>query len=332
MVGMTRVGVVGVGGMGSVHGNQYKKMPDVELWAFDPVAERLQTYADRFGAKQAASLDALIAGCDVVDVCVPTDAHAEIGLKAIAAGRAVFVEKPMERTLEGCEALVNAAAKAGVPLSPGQVVRYFAEYEAAHNLVEHGGLGRPAAARLRRGGKPATGYGNWFQDLERSGGVILDLAIHDYDWLRWTVGEVKTVYARSVRFSPSVAGADFVGDYALTTMTHDSGCVSHCEATWMDPSGFRTTLEVCGSEGMLEFDSRDVATIRTHLADGSRCESNLTPTEDPYYRELRAFIDAVKSGDVVPVTGEDGFKAVAIALAALESAKTGKAVAPAGRV
>jgi predicted dehydrogenase len=144
----------------------------------------------------------------------------------------------------------------------------------------------------------------------------------------WTFGPVRSVFSRSVRLGQVVEGAEFEGDYALTTLMFESGAVGHVETTWMDPSGFRVTFEVCGSEGMIEYDSRAVATLRIHDAAGSRAESNLVPTDDPFYRELRSFVDSVSGGGPMAVAPEDGLRAVAVARAAIESAKSGRVVSP----
>ncbi|HEY0867681.1 MAG TPA: Gfo/Idh/MocA family oxidoreductase, partial [Fimbriimonas sp.] len=138
------------------------------------------------------------------------------------------------------------------------------------------------------------------------------------------LGEVKHLYSRSVG-----AASGTGPDYALTVLTFDSGAIGHVEATWMDPSGFRTTYEVCGSDGMIQFDSRETPSLRTHTEGKTALESNQSPLDDPYYQELNAFLGAVKDGTTPPVTGYDGMMAVSIALAALESAKTGRIVAPA---
>jgi predicted dehydrogenase len=309
--------------MGSVHASQYAKMPEVELAAYDRNAEKLARYCERTGARPMESYDALTAWADVVDVCLPTDLHLEHGLRAIAAGRAVFMEKPMASDLAGCEALIEAAAKACAPLMPGHVVRFFPEYEAAHRQVVSGQIGEPAAARLRRGGRAPKGSDDWFLDRQRSGGVLLDLAIHDFDWLRWTLGEAKSVYARSVIWTGAGAGG---ADYALTTLSLASGAVAHVESTWMDPSGFRTALEVCGRGGMIEHDSRWTGVLRTHTPDGSVAESPMACQDDPYYREIRGFLDAVASGGPVPVPPEDGLAAVRLSLAAVRSAREGRVV------
>lgn len=211
---------------------------------------------------------------------------------------------------------------------PGQVVRYFAEFEKANRIIKSGELGDIAAVRTRRGGAAPQGAGGWFRDLRRSGGVLIDLAVHDFDWMRWTFGEVSSVFACSVGLhrDPQL---EFIGDYSLTTLTFESGVIGHVEATWMDPSGFRTTIEVCGSEGMIEYDSRTAASLVTHLQGVSRFEAPLATQDDPYFRQLSAFVATVRKEKPLPVTGLDGFRALAIAVAAVESAKTGKPVVPA---
>lgn len=325
LLAMVRVGVVGLGGMGSLHSAKLAQMEGVELFGFDRHPERVQAFAHRTGGTGCPSFESLLEAVDVVDICLPTDLHLEHGLKAIAAGRAVLMEKPMALTVEDCATLIEAADQAGVPLMPAQVVRYFPEYRLAHDLIAEGKLGTLATLRLRRGGTAPKGSDDWFMDVERSGGVLLDLAIHDFDWMRWTAGEVRSVYARSARISGLTQSAD----YALATLQFDSGALGHVEATWKDPSGFRTTLEACGSDGMLEHDSRANAALRWSLADGtSTSEGSLAPTDDPYYREIRAFLDAVASGDPPPVSGYDGLMAVSIARASMESAWTERAVTP----
>lgn len=328
-----RVGILGAGGMGNVHARQYRKMPDVELTFFEPTEDRRDRFSKTWDCAPSDSAEAILSSCDLVDICLPTDLHVEFALKAFANGKAVFVEKPMVRDLAEGARLIEAAEKAGCPLMPGQVVRFFPEFREGNRLVREGAVGTPAAARTRRGGlAPRGGAGDWFMDHARSGGVLLDLAVHDFDWLRWTLGEVASVYSRSVGAQTGTGP-----DYALTTLSFDSGAVAHVEATWMDPSGFRMTFEVCGSDGMIEYDSRTTPTLRTHLAppkegDPPRRGGNeapLVPTDDPYYRQLRAFVQAIQAGAPPPVSGFDGLMCVSIGLAALESARTGRVVKPA---
>ena len=325
-----RVGLIGAGGMGNVHANQYLKMSDVTLTVFDGQSERSRLLAERTGASVSESIEGLLSSVDVVDICLPTDLHAEFGLRAIAAGRALFMEKPITRNWEDAVALAEAASQAGVPVMPGQVVRFFPEFRTAKSMIDNGAVGTPAAARTRRGGGAPGGSQGWFMDHRRSGGILLDLAIHDFDWLRWTLGEVDFLYSRAV-----AAETQTGPDYALTTLTFKSGAVAHTESTWMDPSGFRVTFEVAGKDGILQFDSRDQPAVRVSTAANSAggdylsvAETPLSPMDDPYYLELRGFLDAVSNGTSTPVTIEDGLAALSISLAAIQSSQTGQVVRP----
>jgi len=322
---LMRLGIVGAGGMGNVHARHGRNIPSVETSLFDLQPEKASTVADRWQVGTKDSFDELLAWADIVDLCVPTPLHCDLGLRVLAAGKALFVEKPIAGSLEDGLKLIRAAEAANVPLMPGHVVRFFPEFAKGHEMVASGQLGTPAAARLRRGGGMPKGEHLWFSDHKQSGGVLLDLAIHDFDWLRWTLGEVREVMANSLG-----AKAGSGPDYALTTLQFDSGAVAHVEATWMDPGGFRVAYEVCGTAGMIEYDSRNVQTLRTTL-DGSApaFEAPLGAFDDPYYKELSGFVEAVKTGSTPPITGYDGLMALSIALAAMESAATVKPVAPA---
>lgn len=310
--------------MGRVHARQYARRNDVELLIHDRDLQKGRELAEANGGTPVETIEQLLSMSDAIDVCLPTPLHTEFGLRAIAAGRAVLVEKPLALNFEEGLSLVEAAEKANVPLMTGQVVRFFPDFARGHQLVKSGVVGTPSAARVRRGGKMPLGSEAWFQNLELSGGVLLDIAIHDFDWLRWTLGEVKFLYSRSVGFQDGHAP-----DYALTTLTFKSGAVAHVESTWMDPTGFRTTFEVAGSKGLIEHDSRSNPFLRTATEAGVWTDGGVTPTDDPYYLEIDGFVTALKNGTPVPVPGREGLAALAISLAAIESAKTGEVVQPA---
>lgn len=322
---MVKIGIVGAGGMGNVHMRQYKKMPDVEVASFDRSPERLQQYCANHEVQGFDSVENLLDWCDIVDVCLPTDLHLDLALQGIAASKGVFVEKPMCKTVEEGRALLEAETKHSGWVMPLQVVRCFPEFRRAHELVKSGALGDVAVIRSRRGGRFPLGSDQWFRNFERSGGVLLDLCCHDFDWMRWTVGEVSRVQARWAAVSAKVP---VEGDFALTILEFENGALGHQEGTWLDPSGFRTTFEICGSEGMLEHDSRLTKTLQVHTETGTAGESPMAPQDDPYYLQFRGAVDAWKARERPPVTAMDGFKTVAIARAAIESAKTGKAVVP----
>jgi len=315
------VGIVGTGGMGNNHARQYRKMPGVSLGYFERNHQRGDSFQSRWDGHLCHSMDELIEWSDLVDICLPTDLHLEFALKVIEAGKPLFLEKPVAISMEQGLQIVEAAEKSNVPLMIGQVVRYFPEYALAHQMVKNGSVGKPAAIRMRRGGPTPKGSSSWFMDHHRSGGVLVDLAIHDFDWLRWTFGEVKCLYSRSIG-SKTGQGPD----YALTTLTFKSGAVAHVESTWMDPSGFRTYFDVAGSEGSFEFDSRKTPALKTANEHGIAVDPSVADLEDPYYLEISGFMDAVANGTPPPVSGREGLAALQLSLAALESAQTGKVI------
>jgi len=174
---------------------------------------------------------------------------------------------------------------------------------------------------------------DWFTDPARSGGVIGDLMVHDIDWLLWCFGPVERVYARAL--TPRLASGQLQRlDYALATIRHKSGVVAHLEATWADPGGFATQFEIAGDGGLLSHDSRRTAPLSVALreqegAPGGGVQmpsSPLSPEGDPFYKEVAAFAKAVRDGGPAPVPAWDGRAAVEVALAALESVRTGEAV------
>ncbi len=321
-----KVGVVGAGGMGAVHSRHWASVAGVELYVFDLDDSKRDELASQYGMRATNDLDKLIQSVDIVDVCVPTDLHADVAVASLGAKRATLVEKPLARTMDDAERIVSAAKKSGVALGIGHVVRYFPEHESIRNAIQRGVIGTPAAARLRRGGGLPRNYDGWFSDQGRSGGVLLDLAIHDFDWILWALGPVKSVYARSVTLGKGVAGADFKGDHALATLSLESGAVAHVEATWMDPSGGRAAVEVAGSKGLVEFDSRNCPSVRIATPGVSRTEAPNGPGLDPYYRQLKSFHDAIERGEKPPVGPEEGLAALQVALAAVESAKSHRMV------
>ena len=317
-----RIGILGAGGMGGVHARHYNNIAGVELQIFDIDPDKCAAFAQNNRATAAPSAEALIESCDAVDVCLPTHLHLPFGMKAIEARKALFMEKPLALNHEEARTLVEAADKANVPFMVGQVVRYFPEFKVARARVIAGEIGTPAAARTRRGGLPPRT--DWFANADQSGGILLDLAVHDFDWLRWTLGEVTHVYAKSLGINQNRWP-----DYALTTLTFECGAVAHVESTWADPGGGRVTFEVCGSKGMIEHDSRKTQIVRTAVTGQSvAMESPYAPADDPYFNQMSAFVSAVQNGSEVPVPGIEGFKSLSIALAAIESAKHNRIVQP----
>jgi myo-inositol 2-dehydrogenase / D-chiro-inositol 1-dehydrogenase len=324
-----RVGVVGAGFMGETH---------LAAWAaegnpavvFDLEPTRAAAVAARTGAKVAGSLEELLGSVDVVDVCTATHRHAEVAIAAARAGRHVICEKPLARTLADAEAIVGASADAGVRLFVAHVVRFFPEYAAAREQVVEGAIGEPAVLRLKRASfRPRHPPDHWFFDPARSGGMIVDLMIHDFDYARWVAGDVVAVHCRSV----GVARPGLAIDHAIAILTHSSGAISQVTGSWAyPPPTFRTSLEIAGSHGLIEFDSAADPPIVSYLQPltGDQVGPVGLPAsplaEDPYRLELREFHRSILDGTPARVAAKDGLEAVRIALAADESASTGRVV------
>ncbi|MGC4047088.1 MAG: Gfo/Idh/MocA family oxidoreductase [Armatimonas sp.] len=316
------VGVIGAGGMGSRHVRHWSRVPGVKVTAIADLFDlaKAEQLAASIEAQAFSSAETLLAsGCDVVSICTPTDSHRILAEQALAAGCHVLCEKPMALTLEDCDAMVVAAEKAGKLLSVGQVVRFFPEYANAKRMVDSGAVGKPAAVRARRGGG-FPGWSEWFADVNRTGGIIFDLAVHEFDWLLWCFGPVIRVYAKAI------TGRYEKCDLALITLRHASGCVSHVEAIWADPQGGGTRFEIAGDGGLLSHDARLSSSLsyRTETHQGGT--SPLHTDDDPYYKQCLAFARAVRGEAPLVVTAKDGRAAIAVAAAASESLKTGRAI------
>ncbi|RIQ20492.1 Gfo/Idh/MocA family protein [Jiangella rhizosphaerae] len=323
----TRVGIVGAGFMGSVHAAAWAACPQARLTAIvggstHPPARLAEEYA----MKACADLDELLDLVDLVDICVPTDRHHEVTVRAARAGRAVVCEKPLARTPGEAADMIAVCREAGVPLLPAHVVRFFPEYAAAKAAVDAGVIGEPAVVRLTRATfQPAKPAGNWYLDEARSGGLPLDLMVHDLDYARWIAGDVESVYARSVR----AARPDAATDHVLAILRHSSGAISHVEASWAyPPPTFRTRGEVAGSGGVLEFDSDRSAPVRPILRAGTGSGEMPLPSsplaESPYAVQLRHLLDVVRGAAAPIVTAEDALAAVRIAAAVGRSIASGR--------
>ena len=324
-----RVGVVGAGFMGETHLAAWTAEGNPAT-VFDLNPTRAAALAARFGANVVGSLDELLESVHVVDVCTATHRHAEVAIAAARAGRHVICEKPLARTLADAEAMLGACAKAGVRLFVAHVVRYFPEYAAARQQVVDGAIGEPAVLRLKRASyRPRHPPDHWFFDPALSGGMIVDLMIHDFDYARWVAGDVVAVQCRSV----AVERPELATDHAIAILSHASGALSQVTGSWAyPPPTFRTSLEIAGSHGLIEFDSAAAPPIVSFLQPlhGDEAGSVGLPgspvAEDPYRLELREFHRAILDGIPARVAARDGLAALQIALAADASARTGRVV------
>ncbi|MEA3401777.1 MAG: Gfo/Idh/MocA family oxidoreductase [Armatimonadota bacterium] len=330
---MVRVGVAGMGFMGQQHFTIYRDMDGVELVAVcDKEPERVSETASSIGGNigEATELDLSqqarylcfeemldTQDLDLVDICTPTYLHAEMAVAALEAGSHVVCEKPMARTVAQCDEMIQAAERAGRMLFIAQCIRFWPEYEVLQSLVEGGELGEVKAARFVRQ-SPAPGWASegWLMDPELSGGALLDLHIHDVDFILSLFGTPNALLSRGINIMSEGAPVDHVETtYVYTDM------VCSAQGGWVMPDSFPFNMayQVLGTEGLLTFSVNEDPPLRMYPFDGEP----YTPDYEPgtgYERELAYFVQCVEEG-VAPerVTPESARQSVRLVMAEADS-------------
>ncbi|MEM7538525.1 MAG: Gfo/Idh/MocA family oxidoreductase [Chloroflexota bacterium] len=326
----TRIGIIGTGNIARIHFEGWQQLPVDLVGHFDLDAAASQRASEQYGTKAYDSMDALLADVDMVDICTPSSVHKPCILAAAAAGKAIICEKPLARHIADCEEVIAACEAAGVPLYVAHVVRFFPQFAKAKEVLASGNIGNPGVIRTTRAGSfPNFGRAGFYGDLNKSGRVILDVAIHDIDYVRWCFGEVERVFARGTTFSDAP-----IHDHALVTLRFTNGTVGHIETSWASPPGeWRTRLEIAGDQGLIEWDAQDKDPILLALRDPDddrgiqrSSASPLASQDNPYFAELAHFLDCYENGTEPRVTAHDALMAVKVALAAIESVRTAQPI------
>lgn len=327
---MLNVGLIGAGMMGGVHAGSIRKSVVARLAKVFAVDGNVGEFARNHGAQLAASADDILGdpSIDAVIIATPTDSHAAFLRQAHAAGKHVFCEKPVVRTEEeaaGIEALFDGYTK---QVAVGHVVRFMPEYLHLKEVVASESLGNIGTIRFHRCcGLPAT-KDHWLTEFHRSGGAVLDLMIHDLDFLTWCFGDVDRLYAQRSDNRGSLRN-----DYALVVARMKSGAIAHLEGSWAEaPGTFYTGFEIAGSRGILDYDTRNEPSlvIKSRISSESGAvgdSSQSSPVAcSPCDVQMRNFLDAVAGNCQPSVTLADGLKAARLALAVLKSAEVNEPV------
>jgi predicted dehydrogenase len=315
-----RVGLIGQGMLGAVHAASISMIPGCRLVAASKAsasAATVRAAAERIIAADSVCDPGLV---DAVVIATPTDTHAAYACQAIEAGLSVFCEKPLARTLAEAERIRDLAERVGAKVAVGHVVRYFPEYAAARDLVSRGELGIPINARLARLNSSPAGLSAWYSDPVRSGGILLDMAIHDVDWCLWAFGPAERVYA--------VRAGGNGREVASVTIRHRAGTISYIDASWRHRT-FATSLEISGTGGFYRVEGSGSAGFE--LVDERRGDASsylppaaVTPVQDdPYFLELDAALEWFRGGEPPLTTVADACVAVGVIEAAEESIRRG---------
>ncbi|OUS70820.1 oxidoreductase [Paenibacillus sp. MY03] len=320
-----RMAVVGCGGMGRLYVRNYTQMPHVKLVGVCDVQPELANPVADIGKTTAfTSFEEMVAEVmpDVVSLCLPTHLHKTFVVKAASLGIHVICEKPAASSLAEAQEMIETCRAHGVRLFIAHVVRFFPSYRDIKRNVDAGVIGSLGLIHTKRFG---VYPGGWYVDPAKSGGVIMDLMIHDIDYVRSLAGDVSTVFAMSRRTENK--------EYALVTLRFNNGVIANLEAHWGYPGPFTTAIEVTGRKGMVRYHTGEVTPLKIWkntnppTAGYQNVSVHESPAvHDPYYDELLHFIECIQQGKEAIVTAEDGLKAMEIAMAAMESIRSGMPV------
>lgn len=325
-----RIGVIGVGRIGRMHAELLAhQVPGAALGAvYDAHEPAARDVSAELGVPAVGSAEEIFySELDAVAICSSASTHAELLIAAAEAGKAVFCEKPVSLDLAELDHALGAVEAAGIPFQIGFNRRFDPAHASVREAVVSGAVGDPHLVRIssRDPEPPPLEY------VKTSGGLFLDMMIHDFDMARYVTGsEVVEVFARgAVRVEPSFAHVDDI-DTALVTLVHEDGCLTAIDNSRRAVYGYDQRVEVLGSAGMATSENPFAHTGTVLTAAGERRPPLphffLERYLPSYIREWQAFVDAVKSGVSPPVSTADARAPLLIGLAAFRSLREDRPV------
>lgn len=327
-----KIGVIGAGRIGKVHAaTLVQNVPQAKVLAIADIdLAGASELAQKFGiSKASTNYKDIINDPDIeaVVICSPTDTHAQYITEAAEAGKHIFCEKPVDLTLAAIQKALSAVEKAGVKLMVGFNRRFDPNFMKIHEMVKEGKIGQPHILKItsRDPAPPPAEYS------AVSGGMFLDMTIHDFDMARFIVGsEVTEVFTKAtVLVDPEIGKAGDV-DTAIITLTFANGAIGVIDNSRKAVYGYDQRVEIFGSLGMVNVDNNYPENHRYYTVDGVHKTLPLNffmeRYLEAYANEMKVFCEAVANNKVLPVSGFDGLMSVAIALAAKKSFLEGRTV------
>lgn len=328
---MVKLGLLGIGRIGRIHlQNISNHFEDAKVMAAMNPSDGGREFARKMGVPFVTDDPMAVikhAEVDAVLICTATDAHADYVIAAAAAGKAVFCEKPIDLTMEKVKQTLSAVETARIPLMLAFNQRMDPSFAAVRQAVKDGQIGTLRSIHIisRDPAPPPISY------IQSSGGLFLDMTIHDFDMARYiSGGNAVEVYARGENLvDPDIGKAGDI-DSAYIIIRFDNGVTAMIENSRQCAYGYDQRLEAFGSAGMVRAENPLKTTTTFSNGSGVHGDRQLDFFIDRYaesYRlEMRAFVDALKNGVPMPITGEDGLAAMQIALAAQQSYEEGRPV------
>ena len=339
---MVRVGVIGCGKIAQVrHIPEYIGNAEAELAGYyDFNYERASELAEQYGGKAYESVEALLAddSIDAVSVCVANNAHAEITVKALQAGKHVLCEKPMATTIEDCETMVKTAEDCGKYLMIGQNQRMAKAHVKAKELIAKGEIGKVLTFRTTFGhGGPETwsidpGKASWFFDKKRAAmGAMADLGVHKTDLIQYLLdAKVTETMAVVTTLDKKDAGGNLIGvdDNAVCIYQMDNGPVGTMTASWTYYGEEDNSTILYGTDGIMKIYDDPAYSIKVIGKDGScvlydidQIQTNDNQTKSGI---IDAFVESIVKDEEPSISGKSVLTAMRAVFASLKSAESGK--------
>ncbi len=326
------IGVIGTGRIGKVHiATLVNSVPEANVVAVaDPDQATAVEFAKSLGIKTVFRSHSDVINhpeVEAVVICSPTDTHAKFIVEAAKAGKHIFCEKPIDLSLEVIRGALDAVKQAKVKFMVGFNRRFDPNFLKLKQMVDDGKIGEPHIVKItsRDPNPPSAQY------AASSGGMFLDMTIHDFDMARYMAGsEVTEVFAKTaVLVDPAIGKAGDI-DTAVITLSFANGAIGIIDNSRKAVYGYDQRVEVFGSKGMVNADNNYPENHRYFSSDGVHRSLPLNffmdRYLDAYANEMKIFCDAVCNNTKIPVSDDDGLMSVAIALAAKKSSAENRPV------
>ena len=321
-----RIGLIGAGRMGKVFAHTLAftvsevdllAVADIDLQTSQEVAARYRAkyhYTDYHELLQRDDIDAVV-------VVTPTSTHAEVIQAAAAAGKHIFSEKPLAQTLMLCDQAIAAVEKAGVKLQLGFMRRFDPAYVMAKQKIDEGAIGTPVMFRSTSRDPKRTSLE--FARRENSGGLIMDMGVHDFDLARWLMGsEVTRVQSEGgCLVYPELKEVGDI-DNAMINLQYSNGAIGNIDVSRNAVYGYAIRTEVLGSQGGLLIGKLQQTATLVMTRQGVTHDTIPYFMErfgEAYAAEIRAFVACILEDRPPSVTGQDARKATVIGIAATRS-------------
>lgn len=325
---MLKIGVIGCGGMGLTHAKALKALSQDHEISVVALADRRKDFLDK-ASEIWPDATTYSLGFDLIDqqaldavhICLPSYLHTDHAIQAMEKGFGVFIEKPVCITEVDCKRLLEAQKRTGAEVMVGQVLRFFDEYRYLKNVADSREYGMLQSIEMgRKGGDAVWGFEDWFHDKEKSGSVMLDLHVHDVDFLRYLFGSPTSLSVEAGRFATGLV------NHVVTNYRFGSVNAS-AEALWdsSPDAPFEAFFKANFEQGTLSFSSKGKPTLE-FKSKARKSEYPLALIEHdqsmgspginiesirPYYMEIKYFIDCLLGNTHIgQATLEDGIEAV----------------------